>query len=170
MAGQSVEDQPADVERSHGIGAVAGQPCGTERLQPQRHRLTVVQGVVGVHPAEVGHLPPSDEGVVEAVLGLAVVGQWHLVELDVGRDDAACSVVVGELDEQHVDVGVAVAEAPEAAYVGDVERAALAPEPARLLQVGRKNCRIEVGDRLAAGAGHSSCPSSGFSLGTSRNQ
>ena len=44
-------------------------------------RRAVVQRVVGVDPAEVGVLPPADERVVEAVLGLGVVGQRHLVEL-----------------------------------------------------------------------------------------
>ena len=48
---------------------------GVEGPLPQRHRLAVVQRVVGVHPAVVGVLPPADERVVEPGLGLLVERQ-----------------------------------------------------------------------------------------------
>jgi hypothetical protein len=135
-----VPGQPVPLERAAGGGLV-------ERGQPARHRLAVVRGVVHVHvTAELGLLPPADEGVVETVLALGVEGQRQLVEL------AGAVVVVDEGDD--VDRrfgGRAGLHPPQAPDVGDVERPSLAAEPARALDEGLQGVE---------GSGHGALPSS----------
>ena len=135
-------------ERDRGVGLLTGERRGLrgrverlarepvegeravgregERPEVRRHRLAVVHGVVGVGPADLGVLPPADEGVVEPVLGVGVERQRHLVDLDV-------AVGVGHLGQVDDDARVLLGDHPEPAYVGHLAAAALAAEPAGAL-------------------------------------
>ena len=90
-----------------------------EGLQQVGHRRAVVDGVV-----DVGALPRAHQGVLEVLLRLGVVGQRQLVVL--------LLVAVVEGDEVEVEAGLGP-DAAEAAEAGHLELAALAAEPAGLL-------------------------------------
>ncbi len=128
------------------VELVPGQPverqvavvvAGVEGLQPQDGDLAVVHRVVGVHGPEVGVLPLTDLGVLEAALRLGVVGDRDLVGLGL-------PVGVGEADQLDAHERGAVllgrAERAEPAHVGDGRGPPLAAEPAggldELLEVG----------------------------------
>ena len=154
---QLLARQPMELQRS--VGRVG------ERAEVRRHRLAVVNGVVGVGPPHVGVLPPADERVVEPVLRVGVEHQRHLVEV-------AAAVVVGHLGQVDHDSGAFVGDDAEPAYAGHAQPTTLAAEPARPLDVlgelspavvGR--ARRQVGASLVC---HGAVASSGGAV--SRNQ
>ena len=79
--------QPVEGQAARQVGPVAaGLARGVgEGAQPQAHRLAVVERVVRVDPAELGLLPPPQEGVVEPGLRVRVERQRHLVDLGAAR-------------------------------------------------------------------------------------
>jgi hypothetical protein len=148
VAGHPVEPQSVGVRvRRFGEGA-----------EPAGHRLAVMQRVVDVDPAELGILPPPDEGVVEPVLGLGVVGEWELVDLQVTRPVRR----LDQVDDHPCDVG-RHRHLGQPAYSGHLEVAAFAPEPAGVGQIVLDGSAQRLGI-------HEMKPPSGSSGSVSRNQ
>ncbi len=155
---------PGEQRRVGGqVELVAGQPLevqvsGRRRVEGSEqvaHRGPVVHRVVDVAGPEVVVLPLADVGVFEVLLRPGVVGQRQLVEVL-----AAFVVLVGDggqLEDQGRIVGRVGLERAEPAYVGHLERAALAAEP---------TC---VCHELVQGTIHGAPPSSEAGL-VSRNQ
>ncbi len=121
-------------ERSQPLGN--GVPVG-QRVVDERRRgpaAGVGGGACGVARAAGGVLAGPDERVLQPLLALGVVGQWHLVELLGGL--AGAGFLVADRHQLDADARVVLAagrrgvEPAEPAYVGDGELAALAAEPA----------------------------------------
>ena len=164
VPGQPVEPQPAVVV-AEVAARLARRPV--ERAQPAVHGVAVVEGVVRVHPAVAGLVPPPDEGVVEPGLRVGVEGHRHLVELAAARP-----VAVDDLDQLDHDAGagglLVARNLADPAYRRDLEGAALAAEPPSALQVAHEHVRLDVGDSSVRG--HSNIPSSLVSGAVRRNQ
>ena len=137
------------------VQSLTGQPLEAaeavrrvgEGAQVRRHRLAVVDGVVGVGPADLGILPPADERMVEPVLRLGVESQRHLVQIHV-------AVRVGHLGEVDDDARVLVGDDAQPAYAGHPWLPALAAEPAGSLDVLGELSQAVVARRRRWGPGH----------------
>ena len=150
-----VAGQPVELEVARRLGSVEG-------AQPARHRLAVVQRVVGVHePAELGVLPPADERVVEALLAAR-----RSRRAGPGRARSSPSSYVSVTSSIEARAGVPVSTQPRRRAPVTSNVAALAAEPA-----GARDEALEVVEgQVSVGVTAPSPPRRGGRAGTSRSR